>query len=80
MKVFRWIASRLKDLLYDPTNTHLDNGRVIVALSLGVLVSSVAWNMHLRKEIELAQLGSGLAAILTALVVYLYHDRKQNGV
>lgn len=78
--MFRWIAARLKDLFYDPSNEHLDNGRCIVAVSIVTLVSAVAWNMHLHKEIELSQLGTGLAAILTALVVYLYHDRKQNGV
>jgi hypothetical protein len=75
-----WIKDRLKDLFYDPSNQHLDNGRCIVAVSIATLVGAVGWNMHLHKEIELSQLGTGLAAILTALVVYLYHDRKQNGI
>jgi hypothetical protein len=74
--MFRWIRDRLKDLLYDSTNEHLDNGRCIAALSLFTLVGATIWNMHLRKEIELSQLGVGLSAILTALVVYVYKDRK----
>jgi hypothetical protein len=32
--------------------------------------------MHLDKEINLSELGVGLSAILTALVVYVYKDRK----
>lgn len=79
MRVFRWIGQRLKDLFYDPTNEHLDSGRCVVASSIATLVGSVVWNMHLHKEINLNELGVGLAAILTALVVYLYHDRKTNG-
>lgn len=74
-----WIADRLKDLLYDATNEHLDSGRCVVAASLMTLIGSAVWNMHLHKEINLSELGTGLAAVLTALVVYLYHDRKQNG-
>lgn len=77
--VFRTLKQWFKDLFYDPTNTHLDSGRCIVALSLSTLISAVAWNMHLHKEINLAELGAGLSAILGALVAYLYHDRKQNG-
>jgi hypothetical protein len=79
-RMFNWIGRRLKDLFYDPTNEHLDNGRCVVALSLTTLIGAVIWNMHLRKEINLSELGVGLAAILTALVVYLYHDRKTDGI
>lgn len=78
--MFKWISARLKDLFYDASNEHLDNGRCVVAASLSTLIGAVVWNMHLHKEIGLSELGTGLAAILTALVVYLYHDRKQNGV
>lgn len=78
MKALRWIAARFKDLFYDASNAHLDNGRCIAALSLFTLIAAVAWNMHLRKEINLAELGTGMSAILTALVIYVYHDRKQN--
>jgi hypothetical protein len=78
--MLHWIVARLKDLFYDPTNEHLDNGRCVVAASLSTLIGAVLWNMHLHKEIALSELGTGLAAILTALVVYLYHDRKANGV
>lgn len=68
----------IKDLLYDSTNTHLDNGRLIAFLSLGALVIAAGWNMHLHKEINLSEFGTGMAAILTALVVYVFHDRKTN--
>lgn len=73
-----WIKERFKDLFYDPTNKHLDSGRCVVALSLLTIMDAVAWNMHLGKEINLNELGVGLAAVLTALVVYLYHDRKNS--
>jgi hypothetical protein len=78
-KAGRWIADRLKDLLYDSNNGHLDNGRCIAALSLMTLIGATVWNMHIHKEIALSDLGTGMAAILTALVVYVYHDRKTNG-
>lgn len=77
--MFKWIRDRLKDLLYDKDNIHLDNGRCIAALSLFTLVSATGWNMHLGKEINLSELGVGLSAILTALVIYVFKDR-QNGV
>lgn len=74
--MFGWIRDRLKDLLYDKDNVHLDNGRCIAALSLFTLVGATIWNMHLRKEINLSELGVGLSAILTALVIYVFKDRK----
>ena len=78
MRVFRWISQRFKDLLYDATNEHLDNGRVIAFVSVVSLIGSASWNMHLHKEIDLSAFGTGLATVLTALVVYVYHDRKTN--
>lgn len=77
-QVWRWITNRLKDLLYDPNNDHLDGGRCIAYLSLFSLIGTAGWNMHLGKEINLSEFGVGLAAVLTALVVYLHYDRKQN--
>jgi hypothetical protein len=78
MKALRWIADRLKDLLYDPTNTHLDPGRCIAMASLLSLIGAATWNMHLRLEIKLNEFGLGLSGVLTALVVYIYHDRKDS--
>jgi hypothetical protein len=75
-----WIAERLKDLFYDATNNHLDNGRCIAYLALVSLIGAAGWNMHLHKEINLAEFGAGLSGVLTALVIYIYHDRKVNGV
>jgi hypothetical protein len=72
----RWF----KDLFYDSTNTHLDVGRVICAVTLALLADAVFWNMYLRQPINLSELGTGEGVILTALVAYIYHDRKQNGV
>jgi hypothetical protein len=68
-----------KDLWYDSTNHHLDNGRVIATISIATLIASTIWNMHLGKEINLAELGTGLTAILGGLQFYVYHDRKTNG-
>jgi hypothetical protein len=76
MKALRWIRDRLKDLFYNSTNDHLDSGRCIAFLSLSTLVCAVGWNMHLRKEINLSELGVGLSAILTALVIYVFKDRQ----
>lgn len=77
-RTLRWLGDRLKDLFYDSTNQHLDNGRIVAALSMASLVGAMIWNMHLGKEINLAELGSCEAAILGALYIYIYHDRKQN--
>lgn len=77
-KIGRLLKQWLKDLVYDSTNSHLDNGRCIAFVSIATLVSAVTWNMHLKQPINLSELGVGLSAILTALVVYVYKDRKQN--
>jgi hypothetical protein len=74
--MFGWIRDRLKDLLYDASNEHLDNGRCIAALALFTFVGATLWNMHLHKEINLSELGVGLSAILTALVIYVFKDRQ----
>lgn len=75
----RWVADRLKDVFYDPTNTHLDPGRLISYVAVGMLLIALRHNMLMKLEIPIDKLGQGLAVILTALVVYVYHDRKQNG-
>lgn len=69
-----------KDLFYDANNEHLDSGRVIAAWALSSLIGAAFWNMHLHKEIDLSAYGTGLSLVLGALVAYLYHDRKQNGI
>lgn len=79
MAVWTLIKKWLKDIFYDPTNDHLDNGRLLAYACIGILYVAVRHNMLLKAEIHLDQLGTGLAAILTALVVYVYHDRKSNG-
>lgn len=68
----------LKDLWYDSTNQHLDNGRVVATVAIATLIGSTIWNMHLGKEINLAELGVALTSILGGLQFYVYHDRKQN--
>lgn len=77
--VFQTLKGWFKDLFYDSTNEHLDSGRCIAFVSLLTIIGATSWNMHLHKEISLSELGTGMAAILTALVVYIYHDRKNNG-
>jgi hypothetical protein len=76
--MLRTLKNWLKDLLYDSTNDHLDNGRFIAFLSLITMISATCWNIHLKQEIKLNDLGNGLGVVLTALVIYVYHDRKLN--
>jgi hypothetical protein len=80
MKALCWIAERLKDLLYGPGNSHLDIGRVTALGAAFLLTGATVWNMILKQPIDLgpAGLGGGLAGILTAAVVYIYHDRKSD--
>jgi hypothetical protein len=79
VKALRWITERLKDLLYDPTNAHLDPGRVAGWLSILTIIAAAGWNIHLGKEIDLGVSGlpGGLGALLTAAVIYLIKDRQQ---
>lgn len=79
MSARRWIAERLKDLLYDPTNTYLDPGRVGAWLMILSLLGAVGWNIHLGKEIDLSATGfpAGLAALFAATVIYLTKDRNR---
>jgi hypothetical protein len=79
MKVIHWIIDRLKDVFYDPTNTHLDAGRLIAYSAVAMIAVALKHNMLMKLEIPIDKLGQGLAVILTALVIYVYHDRKQNG-
>ena len=76
-----WIVERLKDLLYGPGNNHLDSGRVLAWLALGALIGGQIHNIHLKQPIDLGPggLGGGLAAVLGALQLYLFGDRKQSG-
>jgi hypothetical protein len=78
--MFNWLKERFKDVFYDPTNGHLDSGRCMAYFSLAALIGAAIWNMHLHLEIKLSELGNGLGVLMTALVVYIYHDRKINGV
>lgn len=81
MKVLHWLAERLKDLLYDPTNTHLDPGRVAGWVTILTVIGAAVWNVHLGQPIDVGVSGlpGGLGALLTAAVVYLIKDRKQAG-
>jgi len=78
-KTFEWISERLKDVFYDSNNGHLDNGRCLAYIFAALLVVAVRHNMLLKLEIPLDKLGEGMAAILSALVIYVYHDRRTNG-
>lgn len=77
----RWIAERLKDLLYNPGNRKLDNGRVAVFLAFGMMIGAVAQNVRIGAAIDVgpAGLGGGLAAVLAAAEFYLFKDRAQRG-
>ena len=81
MKAFRWIAERLKDLLYDPTNEHLDPGRCAAWVGIALVFLATIHNVHHKEPIDLGPTGipGGLAALLGALQFYLYHDRKASG-
>jgi hypothetical protein len=80
MKVLRWLSERLKDLFYDATNTYLDPGRVASWLALLSILGAAAWNIHLHKEIDLSATGfpAGLAALLTAVIIYIHKDRQRS--
>lgn len=73
-----WLKERLKDIFYDSTNTHLDIGRLIGYQAVVILVGSILWNMHLGKELSIAEVGTALVGLLGALQFYIYKDR-QNG-
>lgn len=62
-----WIGDRLKDMFYGEGNTHAELGRVVVGLSGALMGLAVFWNMlAMHQVIDLAALGGGLAAIITA--------------
>lgn len=64
----RWLAARLKDLLYSTGNEHLDLARVTAAIFAGLAGFAVYWNaVHLGKELDLAATIGGLAGLATAL-------------
>lgn len=80
MKALRWIADRLKDLFYDPTNTKLDSGRVLGWIAALNLLGAALWNAHLGKPFDLGVTGfpGGLSAVLGALAIYIINDRKRS--
>lgn len=82
MRALHWLADRLKDLFYDPTNTHLDPGRVAGWVTIVSVVGATVWNVHLGQPIDLGVGGlpGGLASLLGAAVIYLIQDRKRSGV
>lgn len=68
----RWIADRLKDLLYGDSNAHAELGRVVVAMSGLLMGLATAWNaLVLHKEIDLAALGGGLSGIIASGAVLI---------
>ena len=80
MKPLRWLADRLKDLFYDPTNTKLDIGRVLGTGALGLLAAATRHNaLDLKQAIDLGPTGlpGGLATVLGAIALYIFHDRQQ---
>lgn len=79
MKVLRWIAERLKDLFYDPSNSYLDPGRVAAWIVILALLGAAGWNIHLHQEIDLSATGfpAGLTALFGATVLYLTKDRNR---
>lgn len=77
----RWIANRLKDLFYGVGNNHLDHGRVAAFVSIAIMIRATFYNMSLGQPIDLGPsgLGGGLAAILTAAVIYMFKERQRSG-
>lgn len=78
--ILRWVADRLKDLLYDPGNNHLDNGRLMAFVATAALLAGEIHNILLKQPIDLGPggLGGGLGAVLTAAVVYVIKDRSSS--
>lgn len=67
MKALRWIAERLKDVFYSTGNEHLDLGRLIVWSASTLMAFAAIWNaLKMHQAIDLAALGGGLAAVMTA--------------
>ncbi len=78
-KTWKWISERIKDLLYDPTNKHLDNGRMVGHACIVLFGAAVIHNLRLKEAIDLQAMGTGLSLLVGALVIYILKDRQQNG-
>lgn len=64
VRLWRWIAERLKDLFYSVGNEHLDLARLVGAFFAGLAAFALFWNaLHLGKEIDLAAFLGGLTAL-----------------
>jgi hypothetical protein len=79
MSFFRWIAERLKDLFYDPTNTRFDIGRGMGVAAFGYLIRATEVNIHNHVSLDLGPTGlpGGLATVLGAAAAYVIYDRKR---
>ena len=71
--ILRWIGERLKDVLYDTDNEHLDGARVIAYIAIIAELAAVRHNMILKQPIDLGPggLGGGLTGILGAAAGFL---------
>lgn len=82
MKILTFISDRLKDLLYDPTNTKLDIGRTLGMAAFVLLALAAKHNaIDLKQPLDLGPTGfpGGLATVLAAAGVYIFKDRQQAG-
>jgi hypothetical protein len=82
MRPFRFLSDRLKDLLYDPSNTRLDIGRTLGVTAFVLLTLAAKHNaIDLKQPLDLGPTGfpGGLATVLAAASVYIFKDRQQAG-
>jgi hypothetical protein len=56
----------IADLFKGPGNHYWELGRVILGSASALMGLATAWNIYLHQAIDLAALGTGLAAIITA--------------
>ncbi len=71
-----------KDLFYGPGNKHLDLGRIVGAVGVGMMLGGEVWNAYCGKPIDLGPggLGGGLAAVIGAVAVLIAakdHSQKK---
>lgn len=71
MKLLRAIDRLIRDLWFGPGNEHADLARILATFAVLAEVGGECWNIHLKQPVDLAALGGGIAAILTASAGYL---------
>jgi len=67
----RWLRSALTD-----DNNEFDVAQIGVAVAVFGMMGLAAWQLSQGKALDFMQLGSGIAAIIGALGVYKWGDKR----